>query len=60
MTFRNKTQVEFYRKSVVTSQVDHGGMERDIEKSREWGFVERLDLYPSEIPMFLSCIDYEI
>ena len=35
-------------------------MERDIEKPRRLRSVERLDLYPSEIPMFLSRIHYEI
>ena len=60
MTFRNKTQLDYCRKSVPTSQLHYRGTERDIEKSRRLRSVERLDLYPSEIPMFLSCIHYEI
>ena len=57
MTFKNKTQLDLCRKSVLTSQLHHRGTERDIEKSRRFGFVEKLDLHPSEIPMFLSCIE---
>ena len=60
MTFRSKTQVHFCKKSVVTSQAHHGGMERDIEKSRRIGWAQRSDLYPSENHMFLSCTGNEI
>ena len=60
MTFRNKTHLDYCRKSVPTSQLHYRGMERDIEKSRRLRSVERLDLYPSEIPTFLSYIHYEI